>query len=137
MKEFKQFLERLSIEEQELFVQSGYGYIYSKAKLFLKLGHKEYLATDFFEIDISNLVDEDFRILKNGCEQILMGRGLSPEKPFENLGVLGFAKLFEIFHFKNSRVETLKPDPMKFLDVMIVEHFVDGTKSKYFNLITY
>lgn len=137
MKEFEQLLDTLNNEEKELFLKNGYSYIYSKAKLFLKLGLKKYLFNDFSEIDISDLDDEDFEILNDGCKQILKGRGLSPEKPFENLGVLGFAKLFEIFHFSSSRIETMKPEPMKFIDVMSVEHFVEGRKAKYFNLITY
>lgn len=137
MKEFEQLLNELSVKEKELFATNGYGYIYSKAKLFLKIGPKEYLAKDFFEIDVSDLDEEDFEILKNGCEQILKGKGLTAENPFENLGVLGFAKLFEIFHFKVSRIETLKPDPMKFLDRMSVVHIVDGDEAEYFNLVEY
>lgn len=137
MREYEKLLGELSVEEKELFVKNRYGYIFSKAKLFLKIGPRDYLAKDFFEIDVTDLDEEDFEILKNGCEQILKGKGLTVDNPFENLGVLGFAKLFEIFHFSSSKIETLKPEPMKFLDVMSVEHFVDGAKAKFFNLISY
>lgn len=137
MKEFEQLLNELSVKEKELFATNGYGYIYSKAKLFLKIGPKEYLAKDFFEIDVSDLDEEDFEILKNGCEQILKGKGLTAENPFENLGVLGFAKLFEVFHFEVSRIETARPDSEKFLDRMLVVHMVEGYESECYNLVKY
>jgi hypothetical protein len=137
MEDFKEMFVTLSEEDKELFVKNKYEYIYFKAKLFLKMGAKEYLAKDFFEIDTSDLDDEDYEILNNGCRQILTGRGMSADRPFENLDVLGFAKLFEIFHFNAERINTLKPTPMKFLDVMCLEHIVDGYKAEYYNLVEY
>lgn len=137
MEDFKEMFNTLSEEEKELFMKYRYGYIFEKAKLFLEIGAKEYMGNDFLKIDISDFDDEDFEILRNGCRQIVTGRGLSAETPFENLDVLGFAKLFEIFHFNASRIVTLKPEPKKFLDHMCMEHMFDGFKVEYFNLIEY
>jgi hypothetical protein len=137
MEGFKEMFDKLSGEEKELFLKNRYGYIFGKAKLLLKMGANEYLLKKKFEIDTSNLNDEDYKILMNGCEQVVIGRGLSAEKPFENLGVLGFSKLFEIFHFNTVRIKTLKPEPLKFLDLMCLEHVVDGYKAEYYNLIEY
>lgn len=137
MEDFKEMFDKLNEEEKGLFVKNRYGYIFAKAKLFLETGAKEYLEKDFFKIDTSDLDYEDFEILNNGCRQILTGKGLSADRPFENLDVLGFAKLFEIFHFNAKRINTLKLTPMKFLDVMCLEHIVDGYKAEFFNLIEY
>lgn len=137
MEDFKEMFDKLNEEEKGLFVKNRYGYIFAKAKLFIETGAKEYLEKDFFKIDTSDLDDEDYKILMNGCEQVLIGRGLSAERPFENLGVFGFSKLFEIFHFNSVRVKTLKPESMKFLDLMCLEHVVDGYKVEYYNLIEY
>lgn len=137
MEDFEKLFNTLSDKEQELFIKYRYGYVYSKAKLFLEIGAVEYVKKDFFEMDISDLDDDDFEILNDGCKQILSGRGLSAEKPFENLDVSGFTKLFEIFHFNVSRIETLRPDPMKFLDWMSVVHIIDDYKAEYYNLVEY
>lgn len=137
MEDFIEMFDKLNEDEKGLFVKNKYGYIFAKAKLFLEIGAKEYLEIDFIKIDTSDLNNEDFEILYKGCRQILNGKGLSVDRPFENIGILGFAKLFEIFHFNAVRIKTLKPESMRFLDVMCLEHIVDGYHAEYFNLIEY
>jgi hypothetical protein len=137
MDDLKKMFDMLSEEEKELFVKNRYGYVFAKAKLFLEIGSTQYLKQDFFDLNAEDFDNQEMEIIKDGCKQILLGRGLTPEKPLENLGIHAFNQMFQIFHFYPTKVRSLKPKLNTFLDIMCLEHVVEGYKIEFYNLIEY
>lgn len=124
----------LSLEEKRLFDKNKYIYIYTKSDLYLKIGSKKYRQNDYFQMPNHTLVDDDLMLIADGCKQILEGIGLTPRKPFLNLGIIGFNRLFELFHFEVLKVET-KTTPKGYLDKMILKHLVNDDIVEYYNLV--
>lgn len=74
-------------------------------------------------------------LIDDGCKQILEGIGLTPEKPFQNIGISGFNRLFEIFHYEVIKVETAIT-PKGYLDKMTLKHFIsDDIIIEYYNMV--
>lgn len=123
----------LSLEEKQLFDKNKYIYIYSKSNLYLTIGPEKYRKIDCFQMPIHTL-DNDVVSIADGCKQILEGIGLTPGKPFRNLGISGFNRLFELFHFETLKVETTRTTK-GYLDKMILKHFINDDIIEFYNLV--
>jgi hypothetical protein len=132
---FNQFSEK----EKNLADTNRFVYIFSKAWLYTKLGPEKYRKDD--GLNQPPIDFEDLEILSSGCRQVLEGFGLTIEKPFTELDVLGFSALFRLFHFKNIQRECKHgfkfEDKIGALDCITFQHVVDGSKVVYYNFCEY
>jgi hypothetical protein len=129
-------------EEEISSVESNrFGYIFSKAWLYNKIGPEKYRKDDAFKQPPSDFDDEDLEIIANGCRQVLEGIGMTKEKPFTGLDVMGFSALFHLFHFKNVARQCkhgfIFNDKRGALDCITFEHVIDGSHVVYYNFCEY
>tara|TARA_X000001036_G_C19938047_1_gene504590 strand:+ start:51 stop:467 length:417 start_codon:yes stop_codon:yes gene_type:complete len=127
-------INQFSVEDTNLCLENRFPYLYTKAYYFLRDGAKNYAVLDALNLPDDSYSSQDIELLKLGCQQILRGIGFNAKKPFENIGIKGCHKLFELFHFKfiNQQVRKVK-DGM--LDKMTFEHLTDKKKIIYYNLV--
>lgn len=139
IKELKKITDSFSDLERETAINNRFGYIFSKAKLFLKIDANEYRMRDFYNQPPIEFDEDDLKILANGCNQILQGYGVFPDKPLTNLDVTGFSALFEMFHFnsisRKSNHSFIFNNEEGILDSITFEHIVEGGKVTYYNFI--
>ena len=134
-------IDQFSDEENNLVDSSRFPYIFTKAWLYLELGPEKYREDDAFNQPPADFYEEDLQILANGCKQVLEGIGLTSEKPFTNLDVMGFNALFRLFHFQNVRRKCkhgfIYKDKRGALDCITFEHIMDGSEIVYYNFCEY
>lgn len=138
LKEYETLIDTFSDEQKKSSEKNRFIYIYTKAYLFLKQGHKIYFKNDFFGNNFLSWDLAEVELVKSGCEQILKGKGLTAEQPFTNLGVFGFANLFYLLHFTNAGRKTIKikkDNKILFMDQIDFEHIVEGGLVRYYNLV--
>jgi hypothetical protein len=120
-------------------LENNFPYIYSKAYMFLEKGAVLYRKDDFFHEPPVDYTEEDIEILKNGCRQVLEGRGLTADFPFINLDVGGFYALFRMFHYENESRKTkysFRYEGKKgILDHITFAHIVDDNTISFFNFV--
>lgn len=126
--------DNLSFEERQLFDKNKYTYIYLKAQYYLEIGPEKYRQSDYFHMPIHTLDNYETMSIADGCKQILEGIGLTQKKPFQNIGVSGFNRLFEIFHYEVIKVETTITST-GYLDKMTLKHFINDDIIQYYNLV--
>ena len=104
----------------------NYGYIIAKAARFLVSSKKgyDYQADDFFHYPFSNWNLP--ALLFGGCNHILSGYGLTPNRCIEKLTPADIRELFELFHFSFLDIE--KTD-VKNVYKMNFIHKVEGIKT--------
>ena len=133
----EEVIANFSEEEKQLMESNRFVYIFSKAWLYLKIGPKKYRKNDFFQQPPIDYNEEDFQILATGCNLILKGIGITKQKPFTNLDVLGFFGLFSLFHFdyvdRRTDHNFIYDGRKGFLDCVTFEHIVDGSQVVYYN----
>lgn len=121
-------------------MKNRFEYIHAKAQIYLMTGPDLYRKNDFYGMPLTNWSKDELEGIKIGCEQILLGKGLTEENPFTDLGVNIFYKFFQVFHFHNVGRQTkrVKVDRKNhFIDKIDLEHVVDGTCVTYFNRVVY
>ena len=91
-------LDSWTEEKQLLAINNRFAYIFAKAELFLELGPEEYFAKDALPPK-REYPNTTLEALKRGCEQIMQGRGLTPETAFINISVNEFNAFINMFHF--------------------------------------
>lgn len=128
---------KLTPAELDLFEKCRFPYILSKAHIYLKTGPEIYHRQDAFGMPPGDWDQDDLEDVANGCRQVLDGIGFTPEKPFTGLGISGFYRLFDLFHFENTGRESTTTSDGKFLDKMIMQHVMDGSEVVYYNLVEY
>jgi hypothetical protein len=115
-------------------------YVFSKARLFLKIGNLKYIENESLNKYPSDFNEKEYELLVKGCKQIMDGIGLIPERPFTNLGVYGFSILFRMFHFSSIGRKTnfnFELDGRNgILDCITFEH-IDGGFVTYYNFCEY
>lgn len=98
-----------------------------------------YRRDDFFHELPVDFTEEDIEILKNGCRQVLEGRGLTADFPFINLEVGGFYALFRMFHYESESRKTKYSFHYEgekgILDHITFAHIVDGNIISYSNFV--
>ena len=133
----KEITANFSEEERLLMESNRFAYIFSKAWLFLKIGAEKYRKNDAFNQPPLDFDEEDLQILANGCQQVLQGIGMTEQKPFTDLNVLGFYALFRLFHLDYIGRETkhnyVFNGKTGALDCITFEHIMDGTQVVYYN----
>jgi len=132
-----QLFSEMSEAEQAYCMQNQFPYILSKADLYLKFGTEKYRKMDFFHEPSARADAEDLEAIRLGCEQIMQGRGFTAEKPFLNIGVSGFYRLMELFHFDYESRETKYAfhvgEQRGALDIITFTHRMDDRKATMFN----
>ena len=115
----------------------GFGYLHFKAFGFLSVGPDEYRRHDALHQPPENLPAARLHAIRHGCEQILQYRGLSPERPLEDLGVDGFYALLRLFHFSVAEQAAFRTEETgKVLDQMKMRHVIHGREVTLYNLVT-
>lgn len=134
-KRIDEITKDFSEEENELFLNSNFPYIISKADNLLSKGAEKYRSSDAFKLPAVEWTSQDLELIRNGCEQIMQGVGFMKDRPFTKLGVRGFNLLFTTFHFKSLKRKTNRLSQGKILDEITFEHAIDRSKVTYFNLV--
>ena len=115
-------------------------YLHEKARMFVLVGEKKYRKMDFFNQPDEHLTAEEIDIIRQGCLQILEGKGLTEQQPLQNLGVWGFRALMEFFHFepveRTSQSITLNESD-GILDQITFKHLMEDSQITYFNFCSY
>ena len=134
-------ISKFTEEEKNCVDSNRFAYIFSKAWMYSKVGPEKYRKDDAFKQPPSDFDDEDLEIIANGCRQVLEGIGMTKEKPFTGLDVMGFSALFRLFHFKNVARQCehgfIFNDKRGALDCITFEHVMDGSHVVYYNFCEY
>ncbi len=133
--------DKMDEKTSELAIENRFPYIFSKAELFLRIGEEKYREGDFFKQPPENLTVEDIDILKDGCEQILIAKGLTEENPFQNLDVSGFNALMRMFHFeslqRSTKYKVVIDGKKGCIDKITFKHIVDNSEITYYNFCSF
>ena len=138
--ELSKLYDSFDASKQKKADKNRFAYVYSKANILLKTGPAIYRKNDFFKMPDSNWSNEEMELVLNGCKQILEGKGLTEDNPFTELGVGGFYRLFDTFHFrlKSRKTKSIKRNnQFDFLDAITFEHVMDETCVTYYNLVVH
>jgi hypothetical protein len=137
MEKIEKVLSLMNSDDQEYCMLNQFPYIFTKAALYLKIGPDEYRKEDFFQQPPLNLDTVDMESIRYGCEQIIEGRGFNYTTPLQGLGVSGFYRLMELFHFQFESRKTkysFKYEEEKgALDIMTFTHQMDDRKATLFH----
>jgi hypothetical protein len=137
MEKIENVLSLMNSDDQEYCILNQFPYIFTKAELYLKIGPDKYRKEDFFQQPPLNLDTVDMESIRYGCEQIIEGRGFNYTTPLQGLGVSGFYRLMELFHFQFESRKTkysFKYEEEKgALDIMTFAHQVDDGKATLFH----
>ena len=121
----------------DVVVSDVFWYLHFKAFAFLSAGPDEYRSHDALHQPPENLSATGLHAIGRGCEQILQFRGLSPDRPLEDIGVDGFYALLRLFHFSVDQQAALGTAAIStVLDQMKMRHTVDGREVTLYNLVT-
>jgi hypothetical protein len=121
----------------DVVVSDVFWYLHFKAFAFLSVGPDEYRSHDVLHQPAENLSATGLHAIRQGCDQILQFRGLSPNRPLEDIGVAGFYALLRLFHFSVDQQAALGSGAIgTVLDQMKMRHAVDGREVTLYNLVT-
>jgi hypothetical protein len=127
------FMDEMDEKPEDL--PSGFVYLWSKAKTFLKVGPEAYRKRDAFGHPEK---EWDEAIIRKGMEQVAEFRGYSADKPFEDLGISGFRMLLQTLHFELEEQSAQETEEDVFLDEMRMKHVVDnGRTITLYNKVSY
>lgn len=134
-------ISTFSEKEKELMIENHFAYIFSKSYQFLKVGPDIYRKNDALQEPSLDYSIDDIQTITNGCNQIMSGVGLVPEKPFTGLDVYGFSALFRMFHFISIARKTIHNAVVNgvkgAIDTITFEHQIEGFKVTYNNFCEY
>ncbi|MSP70276.1 MAG: hypothetical protein EXR20_08390 [Bacteroidetes bacterium] len=137
MEKIENVLSLMNSDDQEYCILNQFPYIFTKAELYFKIGPDNYRKEDFFQQPPLNLDTVDMESIRYGCEQIIEGRGFDYKTPLQGLGVSGFYRLMELFHFQFESRKTkysFKYEEEKgALDIMTFTHQMDDRKATLFH----
>ena len=112
-----------------------FGYIKFKAYSYLKMGPEFYSRNDALGMPPEKASSHTLDLVEQGCKQILEWRGIAPERPLEGIGINGFYRLIELFHFKVVEQKAIPEADGTFLDEMLIKHVVSGEEMTLFNKV--
>ena len=118
-----------------LTVPPVFFYIHFKAFLFLELGPDLYRKHDAFNLPPDYWAEEKLAAVTCGCRQISEWRGLSPDRPLEDIGIGGFYALLHLLHFELVSQALIDSDPVTMLDMMIMRHVVNAREITLYNRV--
>jgi len=124
-------------KEEQLIAENFYEYIRTKAKKFIDVKFIKYREKDAFNKPDGNMTKEMLIQYIMGCKQVIEYKGMTPETAFEGLGIPGFYRLMELFHYEVVKQQIARIEPgIGILDEMHMEHVVTGQKMKLYNLVS-
>ena len=138
LKEYDDLYDNMNEEKKVLAENNQFFYIYTKAYAFLKQGHLIYFKNDYYGSEFLIWDADEVELVRQGCEQIILGKGLTAEDPFTGLGVFGFGNLFQMLHFANTGRKTFRlkeNSKITFLDRIDFRHLMNDNLVQYFNLV--
>jgi hypothetical protein len=112
-----------------------FGYIHFKAYKYLKIGPDAYSSQDALGMPPQGAPPHLLALVEQGCRQIVDWRGISPETPLQGLGINGFYRLIEVFHFKVVGQSATFGDDDSVMDKMTIKHGVTGEEITLYNLV--
>jgi hypothetical protein len=125
----------LSEDYIAILLENDFIYIFSKSIYFLEDGESVYRQKDFFKLPDQTYSPEDILAVKRGCNQIIKGYGFSEENSFEDLGIRGLYKLFELFHYKMCNQKIVKKNNEYTIDKIEFHHKMKKTSLTCFNKV--
>ena len=137
MEKIEKVLSLMNSDDQEYCILNQFPYIFTKAELYLKIGPDNYRKEDFFQQPPLKLDTTDMESIRYGCEQIVEGRGFNFSTPLQGLGVSGFYRLMELFHFqfesRKTKYSFIYEEEKGALDIMTFTHQMDDRKATLFH----
>ena len=137
MEKIEKVLSLMNSDDQEYCILNQFPYIFTKAELYLQIGPESYRKEDFFQQPPLKLDMTDMESIRYGCEQIVEGRGFNISRPLQGLGVSGFYRLMELFHFqfesRKTKYSFMYEEEEGALDIMTFTHKMDDRKAKLFH----
>ena len=137
MEKIEKVLSLMNSDDQKYCILNQLPYIFTKAELYLQTGPENYRREDFFEQPPLNLNTVDMDSIRYGCEQIVEGRGFNISRPLQGLGVSGFYRLMELFHFqfesRKTKYSFMYEEEEGALDIMTFTHKMDDRKATLFH----
>lgn len=127
--------------KKQLALDNKFEYLFFKSFYFIENTLKN--QVNFSNVNKSSIENSipEYKVLDVGCRQILSGKGLLPDEPFTNIGVLGFYTLFDYFNYRHIKRKTrhsITFDNIKgALDEITFENSYDGSQVTYYNFCTY
>ena len=112
----------IDVNYKKILIQNHFPYVFTKSFYFLEDGEDLYRQKDFFNLPDQSFNDNDIKLVKIGCNQIISGIGFSIENPFTLLGVREIHKLFELFHYELENQKILKTEKHIILDELRFKH---------------
>ena len=118
-----------------LSIPEHFRYIHYKAYNYLQLGPDVYRHNDFFNMPQEDVSTEDLEDLNHGCRQIVEWRGIDPSLPIDNLGIIGFNRLIELFHFETVSQTAIYNDDGSILDKITIKHKISEKEIILYNKV--
>jgi hypothetical protein len=112
-----------------------YVYISTKASRLIDLGILKYLEQDAVKMSSKDWNHEVESTIRDGCNQLINGRGINLENPLENLGIQGCYNLFSLLHFEPVIQKTRFSKKREIIDEIIFEHKIIREQIKIFNKV--
>lgn len=125
----------LSEDYKAILLENDFIYIFSKSIYFLKDGESIYRQKDYFKLPDHTYSPEDILAVKRGCNQIIRGYGFSKQNSFEDLGIRGLYKLFELFHYEMCNQKIVKKNNEYTIDKIKFHHKMKKTSLTCFNKV--
>jgi len=137
IEKIEKVLSLMNRDHQEYCILNQFPYIFTKAELYIKIGPDNYRKEDFFQQPPLKLDTTDMESIRYGCEQIIEGRGFDHKTPLYGLGVSGFYRLMELFHFqfesRKTKYSFIYEEEKGALDIMTFTHQMDDRKATLFH----
>lgn len=123
------------VQPSNVSLPRKYGYIRTKACLYLQRGPDYYRQQDYFSMPSEDWSDTDIQIINHGCRQILNWMGGSPDRPLTGLGIHGFYNLMYLFHYERKEQALVDGNPEVMLDRIEFTHSVNGDSIILYNAV--
>jgi len=112
-----------------------FGYIHFKAYNYVKIGPEAYSDQDAFGMPPKGAPPHLLALIELGCRQIVDWKGISSDRPLQGLGISGFYRMIEVFHFEMVRQSATFGDDGSVMDKITIKHSVTGEEITLFNLV--
>lgn len=114
-------------------VPETFFYVHWKAWKFKTVGPSKYRAADAFGRPPEDWSADRLEAVKQGCEQISMWRGLTPNSALEGLGISTFYDMLHLFHFSLKQQSATRLSSGVMLDKMEMQHVMTSELTTLFN----
>jgi ribosomal protein L7/L12 len=123
------------VQPSNVSLPRKYGYIRTKACLYLQRGPDYYRQQDFFSMPSEEWSDTEIQLLERGCRQVQNWMGGSPDRPLTGLGIHGFYNLMYLFHYERKEQALVDDNPDVMLDRIEFTHSVNGDSIILYNAV--